>query len=259
MDVVFSLNSDSLARVDGFNRTFLKTCWKIVVEDLHNAAKEFLQGVTLPKAVTRPLVCLIPNTKNLFSFGDFRPISLWIFTNKVPTKVLAKRLGGLLRKIILEELSGFASGRIISDNILIAWGLVESIDNKVRGGNLVIKLDMTKALDRVSWPFLYKILSKFGLTAEFISLISNYIENNWLSILFNGSPTGFFKSSRGVRQGDPLSPSLFIIVAETFVRGLRNQFQTGRIGYYAASRSSIPITHLMQMMLSFSLEGIKSP
>lgn len=79
---------------------------------------------------------------------------------------------------------------------------------------MLIKLDMTKAYDRLSWLFITKILRKMGFGKIFIGIVYEIISNNWYSVLINGQPYGFFKSTRGVKQGDLISPTLFIVAAE---------------------------------------------
>ncbi|CAH9090352.1 unnamed protein product [Cuscuta epithymum] len=151
----------------------------------------------------------------------------------------------MLPKIISEEQAGFMKHKEISDHILlIAQEMVHALYKKVRGGNLVIKLDMTKAFDRVSWPFLKQVLERFGFSSHFIFIIINFLQSTHLSVLVNGRPHGFFKPLRGVKQGDPLSPLLFIIASEVFTRGLKSAVNEGYIKPYWMGCSGYPITHL---------------
>lgn len=87
---------------------------------------------------------------------------------------------------------------------------------------MIIKLDITKAYDNVDWRFLCKIMQAFGFNNQWIKLVFECISTLKFSILINGKPEGYFSSSKGIRQGDPLSPFLLIIMAEAFGRGIRD-------------------------------------
>ena len=103
---------------------------------------------------------------------------------------------------------------------------------------------MAKAYDRVSWQFLITILRRFGFGERFIDMVWRLISNVWFSVLVNGVPYGFFKSSRGLRQGDPLSLALFIIGSEVLSRALNSLvYQSGFVGY-KVPRHCPSVTHL---------------
>ena len=101
-----------------------------------------------------------------------------------------------------------------------------------------------KAFDSVSWHFLSKLLQKFGFSHWFITLVMNNLKGAWFSVLVNGRTYGFFQSGRGVKQGDPLSPYLFLLVADSLSRGLNELLASTKISPFALSRGCFSITHL---------------
>ena len=96
---------------------------------------------------------------------------------KIVSKTIANRLKKILPKLVLESQSAFMSDRLILDNILIAFETLHHLKNKRKGkaGLMAIKLDMSKAYDRMEWIFLEKLMEKLGFANRWISLISSYI------------------------------------------------------------------------------------
>ncbi|CAI9757208.1 unnamed protein product [Fraxinus pennsylvanica] len=127
---------------------------------------------------------------------------------------------------------GFVTGRMISKNVVLAQELVHNLNKRSRGANVIMKVDMAKAFDQVSWGYLLDVLKAFGFADTWVTLIKNAISSPRYSVKINGVLARFFTPSRGLRQGDPLSPLLFILREETLSRGLTKLLEDGRTAPY---------------------------
>ena len=136
---------------------------------------------------------------------------------------MENRLKRILPKIITEHQSAFTKSRLISDNILVAFESLYSMQKHTgKDGFMVIKLDMSKAYDRVEWPYLEAVMKKLGFNDRWIKLLMLCVTTVSYSILVNGEPKGLIHPSRGIRQADPISPFLFLLCTEGF-HGLISQ------------------------------------
>ncbi|VFR02708.1 unnamed protein product [Cuscuta campestris] len=259
-DILWGMDANSCAGPDGFNVTFFKGCWDIVKRDVTSACQEVFLGIPMTTAAASSNICLLPKVANANKLNDFRPICLSTVASKLATRCIAKRLCRILPEIISEEQAAYVPGREMLDQILITKELVHNINRKAKGGNLIIKLDLAKAFDKVKWSYLLDILQRFGFCSQFINMIENLLVSSKYSILLNGKPCGFFGQSRGIKQGDPLSPLLFIIGNEGFSRNLNNLFLKSIVDRFNCGRHSIPITHLSYAydMIIFSSGDFRS-
>lgn len=236
-------NSFKAPGPDGFNFAFVKKAWGIIKADVLEFFRDFHQNGKLTKGVNATFVVLIPKVEGPSNFNDFRPISMVGWLYKLLSKVLANRFRKVLPKFVGETQAAFLGGRQILDGVLIAN---EVIDEWKQSGNqgLILKLDFEKAYDCVCWPFLFKMLKNMGCGHKWISWIKTCVTSATLSVLINGSATSQFKMERGLRQGDPISPLLFNVVAE----GLNIIFERARaeevISGISFGNNSPAISHL---------------
>lgn len=131
------------------------------------ASRDFFYGATLPTFYSSSYIVLIPKVPDPKNFGRFRPISLCSVAYKNFSKILVNRLTSLLSKLISQEHCAFIPGQSIFENIMLAQEMVWSLHKKIQGGNMLLKVDMAKAYDRVHWYFLLQVLSSFSFNDKF--------------------------------------------------------------------------------------------
>ncbi|WZZ33856.1 hypothetical protein YC2023_017257 [Brassica napus] len=200
---------------DGFQPVFYQRCWETVGDSVVRFVLNFFETGTLPEGTNDALVVLIPKILKPESITQFRPISLCNVLFKVITKAMVGRLKGIMNKLIGPAQSSFIPGRLSADNIVIIQEAVHSMRRKKgRKGWMILKLDLEKAYDRLRWDFLENTLRAAGLSADWVGRIMECVAGPEMSILWNGEKSESFKPSRGLRQGDPLSPYLFVLCME---------------------------------------------
>ena len=200
--------------IDGISADFIKVFWNKLKFFITNAINSCYSKGILTLSMRQTIITCIPKgNKNRSLIKNWRPISLLPVVYKMTSSVLAERLKPILKDIISTHQSGFLSGRSISDcTRLICDLMFYTQKHKIPG--LLMQIDFQKAFDSVSWDFLYIVLEKFGFDDKFIKWIRLFNKDIKAYVTQCGFLSNPIPIERGCRQGDPISPYLFLLVAE---------------------------------------------
>ncbi len=226
--VLFGMQSLKSLGPDRFPPLFYKKYWEVVGNSVIKAVRNFFITGKMLKEVNKTYIVLIPKILNPSTITHFRPISLCNTIYKIISKLLVDRLRSVILNLVSPAQSAFVPRRWIAENQLIVQEILHSFKKRnIKDGFVALKLDLQKVYDWVNWGFLKVVLSQFGFSPIFICWIMEYISSVSFSILVNGGITKIFHPSRGLRQGDPLSPYLFILGQEVLSRLIDREFLNG--------------------------------
>ncbi|XP_042964646.1 uncharacterized protein LOC122298864 [Carya illinoinensis] len=193
---------------DGFGACFFQSFWHIVGSDVCGSVLQFLNGGRLDEGLNYTYIALIPKVSDPKSVNEFRPISLCNVVYKLIAKTLANRLKKVMDAIISRNQSAFIPGR-------------------------------------VEWSYLEAVMKKLGFGSRWIGLIMQCISSVSYAALINGKPGETIKPTRGLRQGDPLSPYLFLLCSEGLSAMLNNTERRSELKRVSVARGGIRVTHLL--------------
>ena len=235
-EVLASINESSPNKSpgsDGLPVEFYKTFWPSIKNELMNCYRCNFMKESLSITQRQGIITLIPKAdKDPLSLANWRPISLLNADYKILTKCLANRLKVLLPNVIHPDQTGFMAGRIIGENILKLECLKRIIKDTNQGGTLYA-LDFEKAFDSLEWPTIQKALDHIGVGINFKRWVK-CLHNRPTSCVINGGHySNFFELKRGVRQGCPISPYLFIITIEALADKIRNDKNISGVSFEA--------------------------
>ncbi|GJR68620.1 putative RNA-directed DNA polymerase, eukaryota, reverse transcriptase zinc-binding domain protein [Tanacetum coccineum] len=211
--VVWSCAGSKAPGPDGLNFNFIKAFMDIIKNELFDYLKYFETTGKFASGCNPSFTVLISKKSDPQGFSNYRLISLIGCVYKVLSKILALRLAKVISSIIGPNQIAFLSGRQILDRVLIANEIIHMAnieDHKL----LLFKVDFEKAFDRVCWSFLRDIMVQMGFGVKWLMWMNSCLSSASISVLLNGAPSKEFKMERGLCQGDPLSPFLFLLVAE---------------------------------------------
>ncbi|GMI75496.1 hypothetical protein like AT4G29090 [Hibiscus trionum] len=205
--------------MDGFPALFYQKFWGIIGPDISNFCLAILNGNADMEEINNTQIVLIPKVDHPRNMADFRPISLCNLIFKIVSKVLACRLAPMLEPCIDKAQGAFIPRRQISD--------------------------LSKAYDRVEWLFLEGMLLKIGFAEGWVRLIMKCVRTVTYSFCMNGCNDNRFYPSRGLRQGDPLSPYLFLVCAEGLSTLMNEAHALKTIKAATIGRERLVVGHLL--------------
>lgn len=241
------MHPDKASGPDGLNPAFFQQFWDCMGREVYECCKNWLSTCSFPADFNNTNLFLIPKKTNACNMKDFRPIALCNVLYKILAKVLANRLKMILPGLISENQSAFVPGRSITENVLIAFEVLHHMKRK-RGrneGEVALKLDISKAYDRVDWDYLRIRMKSMGFCWKWINWIMLCVTTVSYEVYFNDSSIGPIIPKRGLRQGDPLSPYLFLLCVEGLSDLLNEAGERGNIHGCQVSPTAPVITHLL--------------
>ncbi|XP_058761237.1 uncharacterized protein LOC131634589 [Vicia villosa] len=212
-EAIWSCDGNKSPGPDGFSLEFYKRHWSIIKEDIMKCCNDFYHKGTLVKSITSSFLALIPKKKNPQDLFEYRPICLVGSIYKIIAKLLANRMRGVVDLLVSTNQTAFVPGRSMMDGVVMVNEILDWAKRKKKGC-LLLKVDFEKAYDSVSWNYLRWILVKMGFGKRWMKWMEASIFTNFMSVMVNGSATREFKVQRGLRQGDPISPFLFVLAME---------------------------------------------
>ncbi|CAL1404768.1 unnamed protein product [Linum trigynum] len=243
---VFDLGPTKSPGPDGFAGSFYRKFWSKVGPDFCSEVMSFFRTSIMPQGWNDTHIALIPKVLAPESISQYRPISCCNFRYKIISKILSSRMKKWLPGLVSEMQAAFTGGRLIQDNVIIVHEMLHNFNNRRYGDwDMMVKLDMRKAYDLVDWDGLDSILHAYGFSEKWRGWIRECTRTVKFSILLNGSPTEPFSPSRGIRQGDPISPFLFILMSNALSFLIERGISKGDIRGIKLNQNCPRISHCL--------------
>ncbi|KFK27798.1 hypothetical protein AALP_AA8G430800 [Arabis alpina] len=244
---IFDIGPDRAPGPDGITGAFYQQFWPDIKEEILSEITLIFQRGAFQGPTNHTNICLIPKPDVPKSMSDFRPIALCNVSYKIISKILVGRLKKVLPGIISNTQAAFIPGRHIMDNVIIAHEMLHSLKRRKRWAKsyMTVKTDISKAYDRMEWQFIKDTMMQMGFNDTWIGWIMMCVETVTFSTLVNGVPTGTIIPHRGIRQGDPLSPYIFILCAEVLSHLFTRAAASKQLKGMKISHTGPTVNHLL--------------
>lgn len=228
VSVIDKLPNNRSPGPDGFTKEFFKAFKHTMKDDLLHFLHDFYDHKIDLQGINTAILVLLPKKESPTNIKDFRPISLVHSVPKLTTKALAVRLQKIIPTLVHPLQSSFLPGRCIVENFVLAAEMAQQA-KKRKMPMIVLKLDFQKAFDSVSWDALLQILAARGFGDRWIRWISTLLHSSSSRVMINGQLGEKIISQSGLRQGDALSPYLFILVADLLQKLCIAEYNRGNL------------------------------
>jgi len=243
-EAIFSIPNHKSPGPDGFSSGFFKTTWSTTGTMVCAMVRNFLQTGKMPLFISSTKLILLPKVAHPQTAADFRPISCCNVLYKAISKLLSSRLKLILPELINQSQGAFVPGREIIYNILMCQDLARGYNRKHISPRCMLKVDIHKAFDSIHWDFLENLLHALRFPKAFTKWIMACVSNVEFILHLNGRVHGSFRGRQGLRQGDPLSPLLFVLTMDYFSRLMLKASSLPQYKHHPHCKA-LNITHLM--------------
>ncbi|KAJ1703007.1 hypothetical protein LUZ63_002786 [Rhynchospora breviuscula] len=244
---LWEMGQDRSPGPDGLTVRFLREMWPVLGPDIVNKVRHAFRLGYMPNEWSRVFIVLIPKIDHPQKPTHYRPISVCSVLYRLTMKLVAKRFALHMPSLISTSQTAFLKDRNIHENVILLREVLNCFHSEnCPSSAFALKLDLFKAFDTVQWNFIKEILLAINTPPNITNLIYSAMSTSKFSVKLNGvAEGGFFTASRGLKQGCPMSPYLFILATEVLSKLFNEAVQSSQIHGFKVKPNADPITHAL--------------